>query len=84
MPETILYGDREIPLLGCWDTVVVGGGSAGAAAGSVETGVVSDGTEGCVEGAAFNPGWGVFQSRNTSTAAAMSAMARISSRISPV
>lgn len=33
MPETILYGDREIPLLGCWDTVVVGGGSAGAAAG---------------------------------------------------
>ena len=33
MEQTIRYFDREIPLLGCWDTVIVGGGAAGASAG---------------------------------------------------
>lgn len=31
--ETVRCFDRDIPLLGCWEAVVVGGGSAGASAG---------------------------------------------------
>lgn len=33
MKQTVPYAGRELPLLGQWDTVVVGGGSAGASAG---------------------------------------------------
>ena len=33
MMETVRCFDRDIPLLGCWEAVVVGGGSAGASAG---------------------------------------------------
>lgn len=33
MNQTIKYVGREIPLLGYWDTVIIGGGSAGATAG---------------------------------------------------
>lgn len=32
MRETVKYAGREIPLLGSWDTIVIGGGSAGASA----------------------------------------------------
>lgn len=33
MKQTVPYAGRELPLLGQWDTVIVGGGSAGASAG---------------------------------------------------
>lgn len=33
MKETVTYAGREIPILGYWDTVIVGGGSAGVSAG---------------------------------------------------
>jgi hypothetical protein len=33
MEQTIRYAGRDIPVLGHWDTVIVGGGSAGASAG---------------------------------------------------